>query len=445
MNPIEIGQGKSFKGLARYLLHDARQEGELSRTTSERVGWVQSFNLDGASGDAAWRLMAATALSAGDLKEAAGIKKGKAATNTVYHFALTFPQSDALTEDIERRSVEGALKALGLQEYQALAVKHSDTEHQHVHVMVNLINPENGMSAASKQPDGSPSPLSNSQRKLATWAARFERENGLEVTEGRLANANKRAQGEQVDARRKSRPAYERDKKEGQDDRFRWLKERQEQTAAALTAEGRQMTDRHKLEWDGVKAAYTDEKRAMAKEKDRTIPRTIERIKDEHKPIWGALFMRHRSEKQDFDRDEKSPFGRLWHAAAVVRDRAETGDFIGGIVAALSSDERRAVMLKQHDRERARIGLQIRTRITAEVEKIRDDHAGALVQARHRFMSECDDLRKRQDEAREALRQQWSRHNSERRTALQKARTAVQNVDRNRGKGFGRHRGLEPN
>lgn len=336
------------------------------------------------------------------------------------------------------------MKALGLEEYQALAVKHSDTEHQHVHVMVNLINPENGMSAASKQQDGSPSPLSNSQRKLQTWAARFERENGLEMTEGRLANANKRAQGEQVDARRKSRPAYERDKKEGQDDRFAWLKERQEQTAAALTAEGRQMTDRHKQEWASLKVAYADEKRAMAQEKDRTIPRTIERIKEEHKPVWGALFMRHRSELEDFRRDEKSPFGRLWHAAAVVRDRAQAGDFVGGIVAALSPDERRAVVLKQHDRERAQIGLQIRERISAEVDQIRADHAGAVAQARHRFMQECEGVRGRQDGMRATLRERWSQHNAERRAAFQKARGQSAGMQRDRGQYHGRGRGLEP-
>ncbi|MBN9314163.1 MAG: relaxase/mobilization nuclease domain-containing protein [Devosia sp.] len=440
MNPIEIGQGKSFKGLARYLLHDARQEGELSRDTTERVGWVQSFNLDGASGNSAWRLMAATALSAGDLKDAAGIKRGKPAVNTVYHFAITFPASEKLTEGIERRSVEGALKALGLDEYQALAIKHTETEHPHVHVMVNLIHPENGVSAASKQPDGSPSPLSNSQRKLQTWAKRFERENGLEITEGRLANANRRAQGEKVDARRKSRPVYEREKREGRDDRLAWLKERQQATAAALTAEGRQMGDRHKEEWTGLKASYADEKRAMTKEKDSAVPRAIERIKEDHKPIWSALFMRHRSELEDFRRDEQSPFGRLWHAAAVVRDRAGEGDLVGGLVAAFSAEQRRAIVMKQHDRERAKIGMQIRTRISATIDQIRDDHAGALVQARHRFMSECEALRQRQDEARAALRDRWNQHNAERGAALQKVRGIGQSVQRDHG----RNRGLEP-
>lgn len=444
MTPVEIGRGKSFKGLAAYLLHDPRQEGEQARTSTERVGWVQSYNLDGAGGDSAWRLMAATALSANALKQAAGIKIGPTPSSTAFHFSINFNPADRPSEEIERRAVEGALKAIGLDEYQALAVRHTDHERSHVHVMVNLIHPESGMSAASKQQGGAPSPLSNSQRKLSSWAAKFEREHRLEITEGRLANANKRAQGEQVDARRKPRPVYDRDKKEGQDERLQWLKDRQQANAAALTAEGRQMTDRHRLEWESLKAAYDAEKRAMRQEKDRTVPRAIERIKEDAKPLWQALFMRHRSELEDFRRDEKSPFGRLWHAAAVVRDRAEAGDFIGGIVAALSPDERRAVVLKQHDRERAKIGQQIRTRISAEVDQIRIDHAGALVQARHRFMSECADLRGRQDGARAALREQWSQHNAERRAAFQKARGQAEGVQRDHGQYQGRGRGLEP-
>ena len=51
---------------------------------------------------------------------------------------------------------------------------HHDKHHLHVHVMVNLINPENGVSAASKQPDGRAAPLSMSQTKLSRWAASFK-------------------------------------------------------------------------------------------------------------------------------------------------------------------------------------------------------------------------------------------------------------------------------
>ena len=62
MNPVEITQGKSFKGLSAYLLQDENRE------TSERVGWSDTRNLAGADPDQAWRLMLATANSAGALK-----------------------------------------------------------------------------------------------------------------------------------------------------------------------------------------------------------------------------------------------------------------------------------------------------------------------------------------------------------------------------------------
>ena len=52
MNPVEIGTGKSFKGLAAYLLHDVGHA-----ATAERVAWAESVNLDGADPEKAWRLL----------------------------------------------------------------------------------------------------------------------------------------------------------------------------------------------------------------------------------------------------------------------------------------------------------------------------------------------------------------------------------------------------
>jgi len=140
--------------------------------------------------DQAWRLMLATANSANALKEAAGIKKGKPVKNTVYHYSINFNPDDELTPEIQQRAVAESLKALGLDDHQAMAVEHTDKAHNHIHVMVNLIDPTNGMSAASPQmgADGKKrSKLSNSRRKLSKWAAKFERDNGLNITEGRLA------------------------------------------------------------------------------------------------------------------------------------------------------------------------------------------------------------------------------------------------------------------
>ncbi|PZN93906.1 MAG: hypothetical protein DCF30_21125 [Hyphomicrobiales bacterium] len=113
MTPVEIGRGKSFKGLAVYLLHDPRQEGEQARATTERVGWVQSYNLDGAGGEGAWRFMAATALSANALKQAAGIKIGPAPSSTAFHYSINLNPADRPSEEIERLAVEGCRQTSG--------------------------------------------------------------------------------------------------------------------------------------------------------------------------------------------------------------------------------------------------------------------------------------------------------------------------------------------
>ncbi|KNY13056.1 hypothetical protein AKG11_31385 [Shinella sp. SUS2] len=436
MNPVEIGAGKSFKGLAAYILHDVGQA-----ETAERVGWVQSYNLDEASPDRAWRLMAATAMSADQLKEAAGIKKGKPAKNVAYHFSITFNPQEQVSEDVQREAVTGALKALGLDRHQALAASHTDTDHQHVHVMVNLIDPENGFSAASKQPDGSPALMSNTKRKLSKWAQAFEREHGLTVTEGRLANANKRAAGEKVDARRKPRNVYEREKHETTDRRRDFVKRQHDDKARDLTAESRDMHERHRIEWDALKAAYGSEKSAMHGQTGKMIRQTVADTKAEYKPAWGTLFARHRDELRIFERGERSAIGRVWHAAAVFRDRALDGDMLGGFVAAFSKDERRAIVQKKHDREREKLGKQIRAEITQRIEQIRRDQAEAQKQARARFLLSCENLRGDQQQARAAMRERWQEYNADRRMALVTAQSRQAHIVRGQNMGMQRGRG----
>lgn len=438
MNPVEIGTGKSFKGLAAYLLHDPERA-----ATAERVGWAQSFNLDDADPDRAWRLMAATAMSADQLKAAAGIKKGKRAVNTAYHFSLSFNPHDQPAEKVQRAAVESALKALGLQDYQALAVSHTDTAHAHVHVMVNLINPENGLSAASKQPDGRPALLSNSQRKLSQWAQRFEREHGLTVTEGRLENANRRAQGEKVDARREPRNVWEQRRSETQDRRREFTKRQFQDQARDLTEGGRAMHEKHRIEWDALKASYGAEKKARDLEHKKAIPAQIEAVKEAHKPRWSAMFKRQRDELRDFERADRSAIGRIWHAAAVFRDRALAGDALGGFVAAFSHQARRDIVQRKHDRERAKLGQQIRDEITRKISQAKRDQAAERNAARLRYLSACDALKARQAEEREAQRERWQAYNTARNAALAKTRGRAQGIERDLSQGIGR--GLEPN
>ncbi|PJN95210.1 hypothetical protein CNY89_09840, partial [Amaricoccus sp. HAR-UPW-R2A-40] len=339
MNPVEIGTGKSFKGLAAYLLHDRGQA-----QTANRVAWAQSYNLDDADPERAWRLMAATAMSADRLKDAAGIKRGKKAVNTAWHFSLNFNPADRPTEAVQRAAVESALKALGLDGHQGLAVAHDDTDHRHVHVMVNLIDPETGLSAASKQPGGKPALLSNSQKKLSTWAKGFEREHGLTVTEGRLANEEKRQRGEKVDARREPRNVYERRRAEEQSPRLALVKQSFAVKAAQLAQEGRDLAAEHRQQWERARIDHIARQNTAWREQRHAQQQLVDRMKEAYKPRWRALFVRQRSEAEDFARGERTVIGRLWHGMAVYKERALHQDRLGGFLAAFSREERQAIV-----------------------------------------------------------------------------------------------------
>jgi hypothetical protein len=444
MTPVEIKQGKSFKGLATYLLHDAKREGEQSRDTTERVGMVQSYNLGDAVGEQAWRRMLATANSANALKEAAGIKKGKAVKNTVYHYSLNFHPDDPLTPEIQRAAVEGSLKALGLDDHQALAVEHTDKAHNHIHVMVNLIDPANGMSAATPQmgEDGKKrSKLSNSQRKLSSWAGRFERDHGLNVTEGRLANANKREQGERVNARRKSRKTYEREKREATTDRRKdFLKRQHNDRAKAIQERTAELKEQSRAEWDGLKESYGAEKAAIKAQMSPAMKERSAEIKELFKPYWADMFKRHRDEVKAFEAGDRSAIGRIWTAAAAFKERALDGDYLGGFVAAFSKESRRNIVLKKHDREREAMGERLQEQIAKELATIKREFDRQFTQARSRFMDRCDELKAKQDVSWQEIRDAWQSYNNDRAAAFSKTKDRQASLARSQkqGRGLGR-------
>jgi len=437
VNPVEITQGKSFKGLSQYLLKDQNRE------TTERVGMVQTLNLGDADGDQAWRLMLATANSANALKEAAGIKKGKAVKNTVYHYSINFNPDDELTPDIQRRAIVGSLKALGLDDHQALAVEHTDKAHNHIHIMVNLIDPANGMSAASPQmcEDGKKrSKLSNSQRKLSSWAQKFERDNGLIVTKGRLANANKRSRGDQVNARRTKRNVHDREQVEKTTDPRRdFVKRQHNDRAKDIQAKSAELKERSAIEWDALKESYAAEKTAIRVQMSPALKERSAEIKELFKPYWADMFKRHRDELKIFEAGDRSAIGRIWTAAAVFKDRALDGDYLGGFVAAFSKENRRNIVLKKHDRERADMSEKLQAQIGQELGKMKREFDHQFSQARSRFTDRCDELKTKQDVSWSEIRDAWQSYNNDRNAAFAKAKgkqnKLKQQVQRGQGRG----------
>jgi hypothetical protein len=177
----KLNRGHSFKGLTAYLMHDKREggaeAGEAHPDTAERVGFTRTMNFPGhaAQGDTrtAARIMALTCKSAEALKRAAGIKPGgsEAEAPPVWHSSLSWAKSERPDEAEMIRAAESYLKhqGLGLEKgYQTYLVEHTDTEHMHVHVVVNLVHPENGKQANPYR----------DQQKAQAWARTYEKQRG---------------------------------------------------------------------------------------------------------------------------------------------------------------------------------------------------------------------------------------------------------------------------
>lgn len=119
-------RGKSFGGLAGYLTLGA------DRTSPERVGWIATRNLASDEPQVAAHIMKATAALS------------KRVRKPMYHLIVSWDAKDAPTPDQMADVMDSALLRLGLAEHQALYVAHDDTEHRHLHAMVNRVDEETG-------------------------------------------------------------------------------------------------------------------------------------------------------------------------------------------------------------------------------------------------------------------------------------------------------------
>ena len=122
--------GSSFGRLANYLGGDA-----------ERVGWIETRNMDEGKdwGDGA-------GARAVDWREAAAEMSdevvGRGVEQPAYHVAIAFDPDDHPTEAEVRAAADRTLRDLGLEDHQALVVRHTDQPHAHVHLMVNRVGPD---------------------------------------------------------------------------------------------------------------------------------------------------------------------------------------------------------------------------------------------------------------------------------------------------------------
>ena len=112
--------------------------------------------------------MHGTARDADLLKQLAGVStRGRKLDKPVYHYSLSWAPGERPSAD-DKLAARASLRAVGMEDRQALVIEHTDRKHQHVHVVVNRVSAEDGRAAS----------VSHDARALSTWARTWEREHG---------------------------------------------------------------------------------------------------------------------------------------------------------------------------------------------------------------------------------------------------------------------------
>ena len=165
-------RGSSFKAASQYILHDPNSQ------SRDRVAFSQTCNLGDVATDDAWHAMYDTWNDRTRLKrESQTDLRGRDNKKPVFHYTLSWHPDERPTEALMMEAARSSLKALGLEQHQALMAAHNDTDHPHLHIVVNTVHPETGRTASLKY----------SKLELSKWAEDYERQHGIR-TEQRINN-----------------------------------------------------------------------------------------------------------------------------------------------------------------------------------------------------------------------------------------------------------------
>ena len=167
---IRVQNGRSFKGAGLYHLHDKRKDGELVRLTTERVAWTYAINTMEEEPERVLAEMRRTCLDQQYLKLVSGNRTdGSPTQKPVFTVALSWsPDEPAPTK---QQMIEGGhsyLQHMGWEAHQALFVSHTDTKHPHLHMIINAVHPETGMTMDANW----------YKTRSSRWGLAYERENG---------------------------------------------------------------------------------------------------------------------------------------------------------------------------------------------------------------------------------------------------------------------------
>lgn len=166
-------QGRGFRGLVNYLLH-----GKKGERSTPRVAWTATRNLLISDAAKVPKMMRMTAA------------KSRRVKKPVYHYIVSWHHDENPTDEMMLQVADTTCADLGLQDHQALYIAHQDTEHAHVHIVVNRVHPETGTAWKT----------SHDYRRIELSLARQAEVMGLEIVPGRY-NAPEQFKGRPKRAR----------------------------------------------------------------------------------------------------------------------------------------------------------------------------------------------------------------------------------------------------
>ena len=413
MVPKLHAKGSSFKGAAQYLLHDKDRA-----QSNERVAWTETRNLAVDDPEIAWRIMAATAMDQGRLKEQAGVKNtGRKSDKHVLHFTLAWHPDQEPTREQMSQAADEAIAALGGSDRQALVIAHDDEKHAHVHIMLNRVSPIDGRHLSS----------SKEKLKLSEWAQDYEERTGI-YCENRIINNAMRKDGDYVRGQKdKARHIFEAQREGAANDnnQAQALAEDQRRKDAALALRGRNLTRLHASAWSKLADAHKERKAALARRLQRDINAKRSEVREEFRPKWTDLNQHQRSERETFDALEQSFFGRTSNIAKTVK--LARGDIDGEHTNIISRSFRiltNAGARKEYfekAQERARMALQRDQAQTVQIraDELKNAHTAKLAENRAYFLAEREMLQQQQAVQLDQLKQDWQQRNLERKAQFE--------------------------
>ena len=187
--------GGSFLGAGKYYLHDKAADAGMDKTlkprSDERVWFTDTRNCLNTDPGRAFEEMWRTAEDQAYLKMQAGVKRGgRVCEDPVKTLSMSWHKDDTPSPEHMIESADAFLKHMGWDGHQAVLVGHNDTEHRHIHIILNRVNPENGRTIDDYR----------EQKRAQVWALAYEKQHeNLRCEERELRAARREGREPELD------------------------------------------------------------------------------------------------------------------------------------------------------------------------------------------------------------------------------------------------------